>query len=72
MKTENYFALHNALCSFGMELTACDEMNKDWTENVDKDIVSSIIDLLNVVNRVLDDEKTPEITKMMECDLIIE
>jgi len=72
MKPENYFALQDALHCFGVEITACEEMNKDWTENVDKDIVSSIKDLLNVVNRVLDDEKKPEIIKMMECDLIIE
>ena len=69
MKAENYFELNDALHRFGIATTACAEMNEKWTETIDKDIASSIDDLLKVLDHILDDEKTPEI-KRLECDLL--
>lgn len=70
MKTENYFELQNALLSFYANVDACTEENEKWTDAIDKDVVSSIKYLLNVLSHILDDEKTPEIIKTMECDLV--
>ena len=69
MKAENYFALNDALHRFGIATTACAEINEKWTETIDKDIASSIDDLLKVLDHILDDEKTPEI-KRLEFDLL--
>ena len=69
MKTENYFALNDALHRFGIATTACAEMNENWTDTIDKDVASSIDDLLKVLDHILDDEKTSEI-KRLECDLL--
>ena len=69
MKAENYFALSDALHRFGIATTACAEMNEKWTETINKDIASSIDDLLKVLGHILDDEKTSEI-KRLECDLL--
>lgn len=69
MKAENYFALNDALHRFGIATTAYAEMNEKWTDTIDKDVASSIDDLLKVLDHILDDEKTPEI-KRLECDLL--
>lgn len=71
MKLENYLALQGALYSLGAEINTCTEMNENWTGNMDKDVASSIMYLLDVVSKILVDEKTPEIIKMMECDMNI-
>lgn len=70
MKTENYFALKDALLSFGMELDASMAINDKWVDGVDKDVLSSLTNLLDVVRHIIDDEQTHEIIKMMECDLL--
>lgn len=69
MKAKNYFALYDALHRFGIATTARTEMDEKWTDTIDKDVASSIDDLLNVLDHVLDDERTPEI-KRLECDLL--
>lgn len=69
MKAENYFALNDALNRFGMATTACTEMNENWTDTIDKDVASSIDDLLKVLEHILEDKKTLEI-KMLERDLL--
>lgn len=45
-------------------------INDKWVDGVDKDVLSSLTNLLNVVRHIIDDEQTPEIIKMMECDLL--
>lgn len=70
MKTENYFALKDALLSFVMELDASMAINDKWVDGVDKDVLSSLTNLLDVVRHIIDDEQTHEIIKMMECDLL--
>lgn len=69
MKAENYFALNDALHRFGIATTACAETNGKWTDTIDKDVASSIDDLLKVLDHILEDEKTPEIIRL-ECDLL--
>ena len=69
MKTENYFALESALHYFGVAITEYPELNEQWRNTIDKRITSSIDELLDLLDHILDDEKTPEI-KMRECDLL--
>lgn len=69
MKTENYFALKSALDNFGIAIAEYPEMNEQWRNTIDKRITSSIDELLELLDHILDDEKTPEI-KMVECDLL--
>lgn len=69
MKTENYFALESALHYFGVAITEYPELNEQWRNTIDKRITSSIDELLELLDHILDDEKTLEI-KMRECDLL--
>ena len=62
--------MKDALLSFGMELDASMAINDKWVDGVDKDVLSSLTNLLDVVRHIIDDEQTPEIIKMMECDLL--
>ena len=61
--------MKDALLSFGMELDASMAINDKWVDGVDKDVLSSLTNLLDVVRHIIEDEQTPEIIKMMECDL---
>ena len=62
--------MKDALLSFGMELDASMAINDKWVDGVDKDVLSSLTNLLDVVRHIIEDEQTPEIIKMMECDLL--
>ena len=62
--------MKDALLSFGMELDASMAINDKWVDGVDKDVLSSLTNLLDVVRHIIDDEQTHEIIKMMECDLL--